>query len=130
VGLVCGSGTEREKAGVATAAGVAGLQGGGRERAGADTGRHWVATRRSLADRLVVAARLLLFGVGVERRGRLVGNVDSFDRGVGLREEAKQQAGARRQAVCDSRGGGLGGVAAGQGRQGGAGSGRPGSRAV
>jgi hypothetical protein len=39
VSLVCGSGTEREKAGVATAAGVAGLQGRARERAEADTRR-------------------------------------------------------------------------------------------
>jgi hypothetical protein len=83
VGLVCGFGGERAKAGVATAAAVAGLEGCGRERGGADTGGHWVATRRSLADRLVVPARLLLFGVGVERRGRLVGSVDSFDRGSG-----------------------------------------------
>ena len=40
VSLVCGSGTEREKAGVDTATGVAGLQGRGRERAEADTRRH------------------------------------------------------------------------------------------
>jgi hypothetical protein len=37
--------------------------------------------RRSLADRPVVAVKLLLSGVGVERRGRLIGNVDSFNRG-------------------------------------------------
>jgi hypothetical protein len=40
VSLVCGSGTEREKAGVDTATGVAGLQGRERERAEADTRRH------------------------------------------------------------------------------------------
>ena len=40
VSLVCGSGTEREKASVDTATGVAGLQGRERERAEADTGRH------------------------------------------------------------------------------------------
>ena len=40
VSLVCGSGTEREKASVDTATGVAGLQGRERERAEADTRRH------------------------------------------------------------------------------------------
>jgi hypothetical protein len=39
VSLVCGSCTEREKAGVDTAAGVAGLQGRARERAEAETRR-------------------------------------------------------------------------------------------
>ena len=38
--LVCGSGTEREKASVATATGVAGLQGRERERAEAENRRH------------------------------------------------------------------------------------------
>ena len=37
--------------------------------------------RRSLADRPVVAVKLLLAGVGVERRGRLIRNVGSFNRG-------------------------------------------------
>jgi hypothetical protein len=37
--------------------------------------------RRSLADRLVVAVKRLLAGVGVERRGRLIRNVDSINRG-------------------------------------------------
>jgi hypothetical protein len=40
VSLVCGSGTEREKASVDTATGVAGLQGRERERAEAETRRH------------------------------------------------------------------------------------------
>jgi hypothetical protein len=40
VSLVCGSGTELEKASVDTATGVAGLQGRERERAEADTRRH------------------------------------------------------------------------------------------
>ena len=40
--------------------------------------------RRSLADRLVVAVKLLLSGVGVERRGRLVRNVQSINRGGSL----------------------------------------------
>jgi hypothetical protein len=40
VSLVCGSGTEREKASVDVATGVAGLQGRERERAEADTRRH------------------------------------------------------------------------------------------
>ena len=38
-------------------------------------------SRRSLADRPVVAVRSLLAGVGVERRGRLIRNVDSLARG-------------------------------------------------
>jgi hypothetical protein len=46
-------------------------------------------SRRSLADRLVVAVKRLLAGVGVERRGRLTRNVQSFNRGVVPREEAK-----------------------------------------
>ena len=37
--------------------------------------------RRSLADRLVLAVKPLLAGVVVERRGRLISNVDSFNRG-------------------------------------------------
>jgi hypothetical protein len=40
VSLVCGSGTEREKAGVDTATGVAGLQGRERERANGGNRRH------------------------------------------------------------------------------------------
>src|SRR6516165_630372 len=40
--------------------------------------------RRSLANRPVVAVRLLLSGVGVERRGRLVRNVQSNNRGKSL----------------------------------------------
>ena len=40
VSLVCGSGTEREKASVDMATGVAGLQGRERERAEAETRRH------------------------------------------------------------------------------------------
>ena len=39
--------------------------------------------RRSLADRPVVAVKFLLSGVGVERRGRLIGNVQSINRGEG-----------------------------------------------
>ena len=37
--------------------------------------------RRSLADRLVLAVKSLLAGVGVERRGRLTRNVVSINRG-------------------------------------------------
>ncbi len=40
--------------------------------------------RRLPADRLVVAEKLLLAGVGVERRGRLIRNVQSNNRGVAL----------------------------------------------
>ena len=50
-------------------------------------------SRRSLADRPVVAVKLLLAGVGVERRGRLTRDVDSNNRGpVGSREEARMHA--------------------------------------
>jgi hypothetical protein len=38
-------------------------------------------SRRSLADRLVLAVKRLLAGVAVERRGRLIRNVDSNNRG-------------------------------------------------
>jgi len=48
--------------------------------------------RRSLADRLVVAVILLLAGVGVERRGRLIRNVIRSTGAVRLWEEAKQHA--------------------------------------
>ena len=47
----------------------------------AETGGIEYRLRRSLADRLVVAVKLLLSGVGVERRGWLIRNVDSFNRG-------------------------------------------------
>ena len=40
-------------------------------------------SRRSLADRLVVAERSLLAGVGVERRGRLTWNDESINQGSG-----------------------------------------------
>ena len=42
---------------------------------------------RSLADRPVVAVRPLLSGVAVERRGRLIGNVQSINRGRGPRRK-------------------------------------------
>ena len=79
--LVCGSCMEREKASVDMAAR------GGRPRVArgsvptAETGGIEYQWRRSLADRLVVAVKLLLAGVGVERRGRLTRNVGSFNRG-------------------------------------------------
>jgi len=47
----------------------------------AETGGIEYRSRRSLADRLVVALKLLLAGVGVERRGRLTRNVVSSNRG-------------------------------------------------
>jgi len=75
VSLVCGSCTEREKASVDTASGVAGPEGRERERAEAETEGIEYRSRRSLADRLVVAVKLLLAGVGVERRGRLIRDV-------------------------------------------------------
>ena len=39
-------------------------------------------SRRSLADRLVVAVKPLLAGVVVERRGRLIGDVESNNQGL------------------------------------------------
>jgi hypothetical protein len=47
----------------------------------AETGGIEYRSRRLLADRPVVVVKLLLSGVGVERRGRLIRNVDSFNRG-------------------------------------------------
>ena len=55
----------------------------------AETGGIEYRSRRSLADRPVVVVKLLLAGVGVERRGRLIRNVDSFNRGARLWEEAR-----------------------------------------
>ena len=81
--LVCGSCTEREKASVDTASGVAGPEGRERERAKAETEGIEYRSRRSLADRPVLAEKSLLAGVGVERRGRLTRNVDSINRGRG-----------------------------------------------
>ena len=57
----------------------------------ADTGGIEYRLRRSLADRLVLAVKLLLAGVVVERRGRLIGDVDSINRalrGLGGSEDA------------------------------------------
>jgi hypothetical protein len=48
----------------------------------AETGGIEYRSRRSLADRPVVVVKLLLAGVGVERRGRLIRNVDSFNQGA------------------------------------------------
>jgi hypothetical protein len=94
--LVCGSGTEREKA-----SGEIVDRGRRPPRVArgsvptAETGGIEYQSRRSLADRPVVAERSLLAGVGVERRGRLIRNVDSFNRGEMSWEEAKQHAKAR-----------------------------------
>jgi hypothetical protein len=60
-----------------------------RERAEAETEGTEYQSRRSLADRFVVAVKRLLAGVGVERRGRLTRNVGSFNRGRWSWEEAK-----------------------------------------
>jgi hypothetical protein len=112
VSLVCGSCTEREKASVEMASGVAGPEGRERERAEAETEGIEYRSRRSLADRPVVAVKLLLAGVGVERRGRLIGNVDSINRGRRSREEAKRACQRRRTSRfgfpscwCGRRGG-------------------------
>jgi len=70
--LVCGSCMEREKASVETVVRGRRPQGRERERAEAETVGIEYRSRRSLADRLVVAVKFLLAGVGVERRGRLI----------------------------------------------------------
>jgi hypothetical protein len=86
VSLVCGSCTEREKASVDTAARWVARG----SVPTAETGGIEYQSRRSLADRPVVAEKPLLAGVAVERRGRLTRNVISNNRGpVGLWEEAK-----------------------------------------
>jgi hypothetical protein len=70
-------------------------------------------SRRSLAGRLVVAGKPLLAGVVVERTGRFTRNVDSINRGLRLREEARklcQSPKASRlrcpSSWCGRRGGG------------------------
>jgi RNA-directed DNA polymerase len=60
-----------------------------RERAEAETEGIEYRLRRSPADRLVVAVKLLLAGVGVERRGRLIGDVHFDQPGPRPGEEAK-----------------------------------------
>jgi hypothetical protein len=57
----------------------------------AETGGIEYRSRRSLADRLVLAVKLLLAGVVVERRGWLISDVDSINRalrGLGGSEDA------------------------------------------
>ena len=61
--------------------GVAGPEGCERERAEAETEGIEYQSRRSLADRPVVAEKPLLAGVAVERRSRLTRNVVSINRG-------------------------------------------------
>ena len=75
--LVCGSCTEREKASVETATEVVMVARGSVPTA--ETEGIEYRSRRSLADRLVLAVKLLLAGVVVERRGRLIGDVDSIN---------------------------------------------------
>jgi hypothetical protein len=74
VSLVCGSCSEQEKASVENV--DPGLQASkGRERERAEAAHPEALSTGcgvSLADRLVVAVKLLLGGVGVERRGRLI----------------------------------------------------------
>ena len=71
--LVCGSCTEREKASVETATEVVMVARGSVPTA--ETEGIEYRSRRSLADRLVLAVKPLLAGVVVERRGRLTRNV-------------------------------------------------------
>jgi hypothetical protein len=58
----------------------------------AETGGIEYRSRRLLADRLVVAEKRLLAGVGVERRGRLIRDVQSINRGVALGGSEKRYA--------------------------------------
>ncbi len=58
----------------------------------AETGGIEYRSRRSLADRPVVAVKRLLAGVGVERRGRLTGDVQSINRGEALGGSEKRYA--------------------------------------
>ena len=126
VSLVCGSCTEHEKASVDTAGRSLGLV-GPRLREGACRGsnrRHGVLTRRSLADRPVVAGKSLLAGVGAEPRGRLI-RTCCFDQPAGGREEEREHGeAARREAVRHPQTGSVGGVQAGGGQQGCCGCGR------
>ena len=75
VSLVCGSGTEREKASVDRRPGSQALKVARGSVPRQRTGGAEYRLRRSLADRPVVAVKLLLAGVGAERRGRLTRNV-------------------------------------------------------
>jgi hypothetical protein len=108
----------RRRASIPTT-GVAGPIGRERERAGAETEGIEYQSRRLPAGRPVVVVKLLLAGVGVERRGRLIRNVDSINRGrVVLGGSGTEHAKAEGQAVCNFQAAGVGGVAAGQGEQG------------
>jgi hypothetical protein len=64
----------------------------------AETGGAEYQSRRSLADRLVVAEKPLLAGVGVERRGRLTRNV-RFDQPCprGCWEDARKNMPKRKE---------------------------------
>ena len=57
--------------------------------------------RRSLADRLVVAVKLLLSGVGVERRGRLASRVRRRNRGDALGGAGEHLAGEKSPVTGD-----------------------------
>jgi hypothetical protein len=83
---------EREKASVETVVRGRRPQGRERERAEAETEGTEYRSRRSLADRLVVAGKLLLAGVGVERRGRLTRDIQSINRGQALGGSEKRYA--------------------------------------
>ena len=88
VSLVCGSCTEREKASVETATEVVMVARGSVPTA--ETEGIEYRSRRSLADRPVVAVKPLLAGVAVEPRGRLTRNVHFGQPGRQPREEARR----------------------------------------
>jgi len=81
--LICGSCAEREKASVDTASGVVGPKVARGSVPRQKTEGIEYRSRRSLADRPVVAGRSLLAGVGVEPRGRLIRNDESINQGFG-----------------------------------------------
>jgi hypothetical protein len=94
VSLVCGSCTEREKAGADTAVRLCG------RREGARRGRNQSAEYRRVhrpADRLVVAAKPLLSGCGGGAKGP-AHQACSFEQ-LGFQEEAKEHAKVTGQAV-------------------------------
>src|SRR3954447_18908441 len=128
VSLVCGSCTEREKASVDAATGVVGLQGREREPA---NGQHpeALSTEAALAGGPARSSReaAACWGGG-GAKGPADPECPIDQPRPWSREEAREHAKDRRQAVCDPQADGLGGVAAGQGQQGRGRGGRAGSR--
>ena len=94
--LVCGSCMEREKASVDTATGSQALKVARGSVPRQKTEGIEYQSRRSLADRPVVAEKPLLAGVAVERRSRLTRNVHFGQPGLTPREEARRTCQSRK----------------------------------